>query len=270
VLVTGKGGVAQTTVAGLIAVELARRGCPVHLSTTDPAGRAVAPIEALPTLTKSAIDPQAATREYIDGRMRNASRQGLDQEHLDLLAEDLRSPCSQEVAVFQAFHRLLGRGRDQFVIIDTAPTGHKLLLLDTTGAYHRQAISSAGRPGRVVTPLMRLQDPSYSKVIIVTLPETTPVAEASDLHDDLRRAGIEPYGWVVNATLADTGTSDPVLASRARLEQAQLDRIAGIASRSWTLPWDPALARAETPTAVSAQEQPAGVVAQPQSSPFGR
>ena len=105
--------------------------------------------------------------------------------------------------MFQAFHRLLGRAHDEFVVIDTAPTGHTLLLLDVTGVYHRQAMEGvAKQSGRVITPLMRLQDPAYSKVVIVALAETTPIAEASDLQDDLRRAGIEPYGWVVNATLA--------------------------------------------------------------------
>jgi arsenite-transporting ATPase len=240
ILVTGKGGVGKTTVAGLIAVELARRGYPVHLSSTDPAGHAAATAADLSSLTTSAIDPDAATRFYLQERMRSGSRKGLDQAHLDLLAEDLRSPCSQEVAVFQAFHRLLGRAHDEFVVIDTAPTGHTLLLLDVTGAYHRQAMEGvAKQSGRVITPLMRLQDPAYSKVVIVAFAETTPIAEASDLQDDLRRAGIEPYGWVVNATLADSGTADPVLASRATLERAQLARIATLAVREWTLPWNP-------------------------------
>jgi arsenite-transporting ATPase len=252
VLVTGKGGVGKTTVAGRIAVELARRGHPVHLSTTDPAGHAAAVADAPHTMTASAIDPQAATREYVEGRMSTATRQGLDRAHLDLLAEDLRSPCSEEVAVFQAFHRLLGRARHEFVVIDTAPTGHTLLLLDTTGAYHRQSISAARQPsGRVITPLMRLQDPEYSKVIIVTLPETTPVSEAADLQDDLRRAGIEPYGWVVNSTLTDSRTTDPVLAARAQLEQVQLARVASIARRMWTLPWDPAIASAPDASVLS-------------------
>ncbi|MDO8362468.1 MAG: arsenical pump-driving ATPase [Actinomycetota bacterium] len=246
ILVTGKGGVGKTTVAGLVAVELARRGHRVHLSSTDPAGHAAATAADLPHLTTSAIDPEAETQRYTDGRMHAAARNGLDQAHLDLLAEDLRSPCSQEVAVFQAFHRLLGRGRNEFVVIDTAPTGHTLLLLDVTGAYHRQAIEGVGQQFRhVVTPLMRLRDPDYSKVLIVALAETTPVAEAKDLQDELRRAGIEPYGWIVNATLVDSGTADPILESRTELEQAQLARVATIAPRLWTLPWNPEIASAE-------------------------
>ncbi len=227
VLVTGKGGVGKTTVAHLIATELARRGHPVHLSTTDPAGHAAVAPPSLPSLTTSEIDPDEATRQYVQSRLDAATRGGLDQEHLELLAEDLRSPCSEELAVFQAFRQLLGRGRTEYVVIDTAPTGHTLLLLDLTGSFHRQVMQGLGqRAGRVVTPLMRLQDPDYSRVLIVTLAETTPVAEASDLQDDLRRAGIEPYGWIVNATLAGSGTADPILAGRAEREQAQLTRVA--------------------------------------------
>ena len=238
ILVTGKGGVGKTTVARLIAEDLARSGAHVHLSTTDPAGRTPITAADLPTLTTSAVDPDAVTRDYVAARLEAASRHGLDQAHLELLAEDLRSPCSQELAVFQSFSELLRRGRDEFVVIDTAPTGHTLLLLDVTGSFHRQIMQSPGLPhGRVVTPLMRLQDPDYSKLLIVTLAETTPVSEAAELQDDLRRAGIEPYGWIVNATLSDSGTADPVLGARARLESGQIDRIRDLTTRIWTLPW---------------------------------
>ena len=252
VLVTGKGGVGKTTIAHLIAAELARRGHPVHLSTTDPADHAAMAPPSLPSLTTSAIDPADATKQYVQSRLDAATRAGLDQEHLELLAEDLRSPCSEELAVFQAFHQLLGRGRTEYVVIDTAPTGHTLLLLDLTGSFHRQVMRGFDqRAGRIVTPLMRLQDPDYSRILIVTLAETTPVAEAIDLQDDLRRAGIEPYGWIVNATLAGSGTADPILAGRARREQAQLSRVAAVATRAWVVPWTAALGAAHDEAAGS-------------------
>ena len=177
------------------------------------------------------------TRDYVADRLATAARQGADQAHLDLLEEDLRSPCSQELAVFQTFSQLLRRGRDEIVVIDTAPTGHTLLLLDVTGSFHRQVMQSDLPAGRIHTPLMWLQDPDYTKLLIVTLAETTPVSEAADLQDDLRRAEIEPYGWVVNATLATSGTADPVLRSRAALEERQIERIRALASHIWTLPW---------------------------------
>jgi arsenite-transporting ATPase len=237
ILVTGKGGVGKTTVASAVATGLARRGYPVHLASTDPAGHAAATDAALPLLTTSAIDPDAATTAYVQDRLDTARRQGFDDAQLQLLEEDLRSPCSQEMAVFQEFRHLLRRGRQQFVVIDTAPTGHTLLLLDVTGAFHRQVMQGPRLPGRTTTPLMWLQDPQYTHVVIVTNAATTPVNEAAALQDDLRRAGIEPYGWVVNAILCGSGTRDPVLAARARLERRQFPRIEDRAARVWSIPW---------------------------------
>jgi arsenite-transporting ATPase len=164
----------------------------------------------------------------------------LDDEGQALLREDLASPCTEEVAVFHAFSRVVAEARSAFVVIDTAPTGHTLLLLDATGAYHRQMTRhlEPGAPGRVVTPLMRLQDADYTRVILVTLPETTPVSEAGALQDDLRRAGIEPYGWVVNKSMAATGTRDPLLRSRLKGERAQIERVrAGLAKRLYWVPF---------------------------------
>ncbi len=165
----------------------------------------------------------------------------LDPAQRDLLAEDLRSPCTEELAVFVAFSRLLSRGRHEHVVIDTAPTGHTLLLLDQTGAYHRDVMRGASHvEGRVTTPLMRLQDPDFTRIVIVTLPQTTPVQEASELQEDLRRAGIEPYGWVINASLAASTTTDPVLRRRAALELPHISRVRDeLAGRAWIIPWDP-------------------------------
>jgi len=228
VMVMGKGGVGKTTVAAAIAVGLAARGRAVHLTTTDPAAHLsfVVDDRALPGLTVDRIDPAAETARYVDKIMASRGRD-LDEQGRALLREDLASPCTEEVAVFHAFSRVVAEARSSFVVIDTAPTGHTLLLLDATGAYHRQMTRhlEPGAPGRLITPLMRLQDSSYTRVVLVTLPETTPVSEAGALQDDLRRAGVEPYGWVVNKSMAATGTRDPLLRSRLKAERAQIDRV---------------------------------------------
>ncbi|MDQ0957139.1 anion-transporting ArsA/GET3 family ATPase [Streptomyces sp. B4I13] len=153
--------------------------------------------------------------------------------------EDLRSPCTEELAVFRAFGALLTTVRDRFVVVDTAPSGHTLRLLDLTGSYHRQVMADAAQVhGRITTPLMRLRDPAHTRVLIIALPELTPVSEAAALQDGLRRAGIEPFGWVVNAALTASGTQDPVLRARATLERPQLYRARDeLAARAWLVPW---------------------------------
>lgn len=228
VMVMGKGGVGKTTIAAALAAGIAAKGHSVHLTTTDPAAHLsfVVGAETMPGLTVDRIDPEVETERYIAKIMSTRGRD-LDEEGKALLREDLASPCTEEVAVFHAFSRVVGEARGNFVVIDTAPTGHTLLLLDATGAYHRQMTRhlDPDAPGRMVTPLMRLQDPDYTKVILVTLPETTPVSEAGALQDDLRRAHIEPYGWVINKSMAITGTCDPLLRSRITGEASQITRV---------------------------------------------
>jgi arsenite-transporting ATPase len=240
ILVMGKGGVGKTTIAAAIAVELAARGLPVHLSTTDPAAHVAATVaEQVPNLTVSHIDPAAETRRYVDHVMsvRGAT---LDAAERALLAEDLRSPCWEEVAVFGAFSRLIGEARRSFVVLDTAPTGHTLLLLDVTGAYHTQAVRGyhAEHGGRIETPLMRLANPELTKVLLVSLAEPTPVTEAAQLQADLRRARIEPFAWVINASLAAAGSTDPLLQQRIRDELIQIALVRSThAGRVVVVPW---------------------------------
>jgi len=361
VLVMGKGGVGKTTTAACIAVELATRGYPVHLSTTDPAAHLADTLagDVDGPLTVSRIDPRVETEAYIADIMAKygASK---NEKGRALMLEDLRSPCTEEVAVFQAFHRVISQCTSRFVILDTAPTGHTLLLLDQTGAYHKETLRVAsggaaatccapgappgscgpaaegaaaaccpspaaccpspdscgpsnGAPTAAVgccpspdacgpsngsgcgstkaaasapsngccpvapaptatsasgcapgacapgtcgppvpetagpTPLEILRDTEKTKILLVTLPETTPISEAAALQEDLRRAGVEPFGWVVNSALSATATTDPLLRYRAAAECEQLERLGRdrLTSRVALMPF--ALERPVTP-----------------------
>jgi arsenite-transporting ATPase len=239
-MVMGKGGVGKTTIAAAVAVGLAKRGHSVHLSTTDPAAHVAFVVGGTTRgLLVDRIDPAAESERYIAKVMATRGRD-LDAPGKDLLREDLASPCTEEVAVFHAFSRIVAEARSSFVVLDTAPTGHTLLLLDATGAYHRQMIQQMApdASGRMITPLMRLQDPSYTRVLVVTLPETTPVSEAEALQKDLRRAKIEPYAWVINKSLVGSGVTDSVLRARMKAEGAQIKRVSEhLAKRSFLMPW---------------------------------
>jgi arsenite-transporting ATPase len=227
VMVLGKGGVGKTTIAASVAVELAARGHEVHLTTTDPAAHLLMTVESnIPGLAVSRIDPHVESERYRQHVLETKGKD-LDEAGKALLAEDLRSPCTEEIAVFQAFSRVIREAGRKFVVMDTAPTGHTLLLLDATGAYHREITRQMGDKGmHFRTPMMQLQDPKQTKVLIVTLAETTPVLEAARLQDDLRRAGIEPWAWIVNQSLAAAQTHSPLLRQRALNEHRQIEAVA--------------------------------------------
>ena len=242
VMVMGKGGVGKTTVAAAVAVELAARGHAVHLTTTDPAAHVTSTVaDQVEGLTLTRIDPQEETRRYTEHVMATKGRH-LDEDARRLLREDLRSPCTEEVAVFHAFSKAVRDAARGFVVVDTAPTGHTLLLLDQTGSYHREVLrNTRANPARITTPFMRLQDPSYTKLLLVTLPETTPVLEAAQLQDDLRRAEVQPFAWIINQSLSATGTGDPLLQARARAEDLQIEAVrTEHAKRVFLAPWMPA------------------------------
>jgi arsenite-transporting ATPase len=225
IMCMGKGGVGKSTIAAAIAVALAGRGHQVHLTTTDPAGHLSQTLGGtMDNLQVSSIDPAEATSSYRDHVMATKGTT-LDVQGRAMLTEDLLSPCTEEVAVFQAFSRVISDSRRTFVVVDTAPTGHTLLLLDATGSYHRDVARNRGPNMHFTTPLMRLQDPQDTKVIIVTLAETTPVLEAAELQADLERARIHPWAWVVNNSLAAADPTSPLLRLRAIAELPQINKV---------------------------------------------
>ncbi|CAJ0868129.1 Arsenical pump-driving ATPase [freshwater sediment metagenome] len=232
VMLMGKGGVGKTTLAAAVAVELARRGLPVHLTTSDPAAHLAETLHgSMEHLTVSRIDPHAETERYRQEVLRTKGAK-LDAQGRALLEEDLRSPCTEEIAVFQAFSRIIREAGEKFVVMDTAPTGHTLLLLDATGAYHREVARMLDAKGaHYTTPMMQLQDSKRTKVLLVTLAETTPVLEAAKLQADLRRAGIEPWAWVINNSVAAARTHAPLLQKRAQNELVEVEKVATIHAR---------------------------------------
>ena len=239
ILTMGKGGVGKTTIAATVAVALADRGFPVHLTTTDPAAHITTTLDGdLPNLRVTRIDPRQETDEYSAEVMNNAGA-GLDENGRALLAEDLRSPCTEEIAVFRAFARSVALGDRGFVVLDTAPTGHTILLLDAALAYHREAARQANSmPAEVHRLLPRLRDTTFTRVLIVTLPEATPVHEAAALQRDLRRADIHPYAWIVNQSLTPLCVHDPLLRLRQRAEHQFIAEVAGqLTSTSVLVPW---------------------------------
>jgi len=226
-MLMGKGGVGKTTIAAAIAVELASRGLAVHLTTSDPAAHLADTLSGtLDNLQVSRIDPHAETERYRQHVLETKGAQ-LDAQGRALLEEDLRSPCTEEIAVFQAFSRIIREAGKKYVVMDTAPTGHTLLLLDATGAYHREVARQMGDSGlHFTTPMMQLQDPKQTKVVIVTLAEPTPVLEAVNLQADLRRAGIEPWAWVINTSVAAADAKSSLLRRRAANELREIDAVA--------------------------------------------
>lgn len=226
IMTMGKGGVGKTTLASLVAVALSERGHAVHLTTTDPAAHVAFTIglDVPNTFTVDAIDPKVEIEKYRMDVFREAG--DLNEEQRMMLEEDLRSPCTEEIAVFRAFADQVAKAKDRFVVIDTAPTGHTLLLLDATESYHRELERSTGVVPEAVRELLpKLRDPKQTHVIITTLPETTPVYEAERLVADLERAEIQPFAWVVNQSFTPLDVTSKLLTAKVASETPWLERV---------------------------------------------
>lgn len=241
VMTVGKGGVGKTTIAAAIAVKLARQGVSVVLSTTDPAAhlnQVLGDPEGLPSsLSVERIDPQVVTAAYSEEVLAGAGA-GLAESAREVLVEDLRSPCTEEIAVFRAFAATVSRAQHQVVVLDTAPSGHTLLLLDGARAFQRELTRQATEvPPDVSSLLDRLADPEFTRILMVTLPEPTPVHEAAALQTDLLRAGIKPTAWVVNQSLLAAGTNDQLLSRMAGHEKRWIDEVAQLGGRMALVAW---------------------------------
>jgi arsenite/tail-anchored protein-transporting ATPase len=245
VLTMGKGGVGKTTMAAALALALSERGARVRLSTTDPAAHLLDALDgAGGSFQVDRIDPKAETQSYVNEVLASKGSD-MDPESRALLEEDLRSPCTEEIAVFRAFARTVAQGEEGFVVLDTAPTGHTLLLLDATQSYHRELdrqSRSTEETDFIKGLLPRLRDPNFTRVLIVTLPEATPVHEAAALQSDLERAGIAPCGWIINQSLGAADPREPLLLTQSRSERRYIQEVVETHAKShvYLVPWSAA------------------------------
>ncbi|WP_024621346.1 arsenical pump-driving ATPase [Metaclostridioides mangenotii] len=231
----GKGGVGKTTVASAIALGLAKKGVKVHLTTTDPANHIKYIMSSHDNITISDINEKDELKKYQDEVISKAS-ETMSGDDLEYIKEDLRSPCTQEIAVFRAFAEVVEKADDEVVVIDTAPTGHTLLLLDSTQSYHKEVERTQGNiPESVKRLLPRLRDEKETEVVIVTLPETTPVFEAQRLNEDLKRADIHSKWWVINQSMLMTGTKSPLLQAKANSEIKWINEVNRISSGNYAV-----------------------------------
>ncbi len=222
----GKGGVGKTTLAAAIASGLSSMGAKVHLATTDPAAHLKLVIHESRGISLSHIDEKAELQKYQHEVLEKA-RKTMSEDDIAYIEEDLHSPCTQEIAVFRAFSEIVERAENEIVVIDTAPTGHTLLLLDSTQSYHREINRTHGEiPEPVRKLLPRLRNSSETEVVIVTLAETTPVYEAMRLEEDLKRAGIHSKWWIINSSLYKTNTTNKMLKARASHEIEWINKVA--------------------------------------------
>ncbi|SCM83751.1 Arsenical pump-driving ATPase [uncultured Sporomusa sp.] len=231
----GKGGVGKTTVAAAIALGLSAKGKKIHLTTTDPAAHLKFVLDENSGVTMSYIDEQEELRKYQQ-EVLDKARETMSEDDVAYVEEDLRSPCTQEIAVFRAFAQIVEKSEEQVVVIDTAPTGHTLLLLDATQSYHKEVKRTQGEiPESVKNLLPRLRNAAETEVIITALAEATPVYEARRLEEDLKRAGIHSKWWVINASLYRSGTTNALLKAKASNEIEWINKVDSHTNGSFAL-----------------------------------
>ena len=218
VFFAGKGGVGKTVASCVTAVWLARQGYRTLLLTTDPAahlgdvlgapvGDTPAPVAELIHLWAVKIDPKAAAEIYKARILADARQRGRPETTMQLMTEELDSPCTEEMAAFDKFIDYASQPDWEVVVFDTAPTGHTLRLLELPMDWSQQldvkvfasvestaADDVAKRHFAQVIEMMR--DPAQSTFAFVLYPEATPILEAWRAAQEIATVGV-PTGLVV-------------------------------------------------------------------------
>ena len=239
IMTMGKGGVGKTTMASLIALQLAQKGHEVVLSTTDPAAHLEYIWQDNDLISVEKIDPKVEKERHVN-RVIAQNEGKLNEADMDLLKEELSSPCIEEIAIFEAFAKTVEKAKDKFVVLDTAPTGHTLLLLDTSNAYHKEVMknNNSSENEALINLLPALKDKNFTKIVLSTLAEATPTHEAKDLQEDLKRAGIEPYAWIINRSFAVTNSTHNLICQKGLNEIEYIKEIQNeLSSKTVICPW---------------------------------
>jgi arsenite-transporting ATPase len=229
VFFSGKGGVGKSTMSCATAVWLAKAGYKTLLVTTDPApnladifgqaiGHQITPIQDMENLHAIEINPDAASEEYRE-RIVAPLKELLDEKNLNVVREQLKSPCVEEVAAFDKFIEFMDDPGYDVVVFDTAPTGHTIRLLELpsgwTETLNQNAATCIG-PGaslqsakaKYEKAIAYLQDRNRTSFVFVLKPENSSILETKRSGEELSKLGISTSFLIVNGLLPEEACTD--------------------------------------------------------------
>ena len=243
---TGKGGVGKTVISVITAFKFAKEGYKTLLLTTDPASHIgevleqkitdkIQKVEGVDNLWSVIVDQEKATEEYKH-RILEDAKQKYSEDMLIAIKEELESPCTEEMAAFDKFMSYVESDDYDYVVFDTAPTGHTLRLLELPFDYSKQVslmvtTNEKSLEAKSVTQkrfekvIARMKNPEQSIFSFVVYPESTPVIEAYRAMLDLKSAGIQTQFVVANQVLEPEYCTNEFFIKRRKMQEKYLNEI---------------------------------------------